>query len=134
MPYGPNDGVTTPRRVQFTHGKFKMPIRGPGGVVKYTFLGQEKEKNLVKVTKEMCCNSQLLIYGLSLACSFARAGAIVASHVQYPKQPLSHWHTAMIGPLDSRKSVFQVGEHDTLKNPAEEFQTSTLIGEGVTCL
>lgn len=57
MPYGPNDGVTTPRRVQFTHGKFKMPIRGRGGVVKYTFLGQEKEKNLVKVTKEMCCNS-----------------------------------------------------------------------------
>lgn len=52
---GLDDGVTTHRRVQFIHVKFKMPIRSPG-VVKYMFLGQEK-KNLVKVTKEMYCNS-----------------------------------------------------------------------------
>ena len=48
--------------------------------------------------------------------------AIVASHVLYPKQPLSHWQTGMIGPLDSRELVIEVGEHDTLKNTAEEFR------------
>ena len=49
--------MTAHRRAQFIHVKFKMPSRSPGGVTKDTFLGQEKEKNPVKVTKEMCCNS-----------------------------------------------------------------------------
>lgn len=41
------------RRVQFIHFKFKMPVRSPRQVVKYTFLGWGEEKNPVNVTKEM---------------------------------------------------------------------------------
>lgn len=40
-------------RVHFIHVKFKMPIRSPRGDVKYTFIGQEEEKNPVKDTKEL---------------------------------------------------------------------------------
>lgn len=44
------------RRVQFIHVRFKMPIRSPRGDVGTTFIGQEKEKNLVKDTKELYGN------------------------------------------------------------------------------
>lgn len=115
--------MTARRRVQLIRVKFKVPSRSRGGVVKDALSGREKEQSPVKAAEEACCSSQLLmlvwvgppvLLGLELA--------IVASHVPYPKQPLSHWQTAVIGPLDSRESVIQVGEHDTLKDTAEEFR------------
>lgn len=53
---GSNDALTAHGRAQFIQVEFKMPGRRPGGVIKDTFLGQEREKSPVKVTKEMCCS------------------------------------------------------------------------------